>query len=445
MPKKRTSVDEQAAKHGYRIEEWSMKVGKDGRWSGYRLIGGKRVFGERVRKYAKSKKELHKEAQRLIENFQGRVDKALQLTASQRVDVGKAYELLEESGHDVDLAEVVRFFVKYNPAEQKCTNREAIIRFLESKGVSEAEFKNTDRGFRREKERRARIFKDHTIRHRTSLASLLRRFVSDWGEEQIGIMAAKRSALKDWLDGKFTNGTTRNNYRRALRNFYGWAVEKGLLVENPALPWKQSKTSAARARASAHPGILSPKEMQIYLKGAAESMPALLPYFAVCGFSGIRTDEIDRLRWKNIKSANIDIESTVSKTGVRRTIPIHPTLKAWLAVIPRGREEDRVVPPSFQAMRRNLRKTLNSALKIKLPWPANALRHSFGTYRFRETSSLEKTSDEMGHQDPKVFRRHYLNLNVTPDMANEYWSLMPAKVLLPAKLPGKKTGRKRRR
>jgi integrase/recombinase XerD len=428
-------ITRHASEHGYRIEEAVLNGN-----AGYRLCGGHRVFGERVRIFratpdkrsmSRVRRDLYDEARRLIEQHVGRVDKAHQLSASQRVDVGRAYELLEESGRRVPLTEAVRFFLKYNPAKQECTNRHAIVRFLETKGVSEEEFNNTHRGFRREKARRARVFQDHTIRHRTSLTSLLRKFAADWGEEKVGIMAAKRSELKDWLDTKISNTTTRNNYRRALHNFYGWALEKGLLAENPARPWKQSKTSAARARASAPIGILSPAQMQSYLKGAAELAPALLPYFVVCGFSGIRTDEIDRLQWKDIKMRNteIDVQSGISKTGARRIIRIHPTLQAWLSVVERGHEGDRVVPSTFQAMRRRLRKTLNRERKTKLPWPANALRHSFGTYRYKETLSLEKTSDEMGHQDPKVFRHHYLNPDVTSEAATEYWSLVPSKVL----------------
>jgi integrase/recombinase XerD len=443
-------IDKHAEAHKYRLEEGVRNGNR-----GYKLSGGRRVFGERVRIFRASpnkrsdqkvRRELCEEAKRLIEQHVGRVDKAHQLSASQRVDVGRAYELLQQSGRRVPLTEAVRFFLKYNPAKQDCTNRQAILRFLETKGVSEEEFSNTHHGFRREKDRRARVFQDHTIRHRTSLTSLLRKFAADWGEEKVGVMAAKRSELKDWLDSKFANPTTRNNHRRALHNFYGWALDKGLLAENPARPWKKSKTSAARARESAYPGILSPEQMRAYLKGAAELSPTLLPYFVVCGFSGIRTDEIDRLQWKDIKTrtSEIDVQSGISKTGARRIIPMHPTLKAWLSVIKRGDEGERVVPSTFQAMRRNLRKKLNRDRKTKLPWPANALRHSFGTYRYKETLSLEQTSDEMGHQDPKVFRQHYLNPDVTSAAAKEYWSLTPNRVLeLRPSAPRSNTSRKK--
>jgi len=50
-------------------------------------------------------------------------------------------------------------------------------------------------------------------------------------------------------------------------------------------------------------------------------------------------------------------------------------------------------------------------------------------YCYRETLSLEKTSDEMRHSDPKLFRKHYLNPDVNEEMAKEYWSLVPSKVL----------------
>jgi len=100
------------------------------------------------------------------------------------------------------------------------------------------------------------------------------------------------------------------------------------------------------------------------------------------------------------------------------------------------------VPTTFEVMRRRLLKELNRKRKTKLEWPHNALRHSFGSYRYRQTLSLETTSDEMRHSDPKLFRKHYLNPDVTDDMANEYWSLTPSEVL-GVNTPGKLQGRKK--
>ena len=78
------------------------------------------------------------------------------------------------------------------------------------------------------------------------------------------------------------------------------------------------------------------------------------------------------------------------------------------------------MPTTFEAMRRRLLKELNRKRKTKLKWPPNALRNSFGSYRYRQTLSLEKTSDQMRHSDPKLFRKHYLNTDVTDAMAKEY-------------------------
>lgn len=428
-------IDKHAQQHGYRIED-AVRNGN----VGYKLIGGHRVFGERIRMFRAApdrrsrqtvRRELHAEAKRLLATFHGRVDRSSLLSDRKRVDVAKAYELLEENKREADLVEVVRFYLKYNPAKTKCTVKESVLRFLEKRGVTEEEFANTHRGYRRDKDRRQRRFKGYSRAHRFTLTFHLRKFCQDYGDDQIGIMPAKRPDLKVWLHDKFSNKTTRGNYRRALHNFFSWAVEEGLLAENPAKPWKTSRTSDDRAKEFAYPGILSPWELREYLQGAHTHSKRLLPYFALGAFTGIRTDEFEELRWGSIRPADkiIFATSTVSKTGEPRTVPIHPTLAAWLEILPRGRADERVVPTTFEAMRRRLLKELNRKRKTKLKWPNNALRHSFGSYRYRQTLSLEQTSDEMRHSDPRVFRRHYLNPDVTDAMANEYWSLTPSKVL----------------
>lgn len=428
-------IDKHAQQHGYHIED-TVRSGNPG----YRLIGGQRVFGERVRIFRaapdkrsrpKVRRELHDEAKRLLANFHGRVDQSSRLNDRQRVDVAKAYELLEQNKRTTDLVAVVRFYLKYKPTEKECTIKESILRFLEKRGVTAEEFANTNRGYRRDKERRQRRFGGYSRAHRFTLTSQLRKFCQDYGNEQIGIMPAKRPELKVWLNDRFSNKTTRGNYRRALHNFFSWAVEEGLLAENPARPWKTSRTSDDRAKEFAFPGILSPQELRDYLEGAHARAKRLLPYAVLGAFSGIRTDEFEELRWGNIRPAEniIFATSAVSKTGEPRIVPIHPTLSSWLDILPRGRNDERVVPKTFQAMRRRLRKELNRKRKTKLPWPPNALRHSFGSYRYRETLSLERTSDEMRHSDPKLFRKHYLNPDVTDAMAKEYWSLTPSKVL----------------
>lgn len=428
-------IDKHAQQHGYRIED-GVRNGNPG----YKLIGGQRVFGERVRIFRAApdrrsrqtaRRELYDEAKRLLAAFHGRVDKSSLLNDRKRVDVAKAYELLEDNKREVDLVAVVRFYLKYKPVEKECTVKEAVLKFLEKRGVTTEEFANTHRGYRRDEDRRQRRFGGYSRAHRFTLTSQLRKFCQDYGDHEIGIMPAKRPELKAWLNDKFLNKTTRGNYRRALHNLFAWAVEEGLLAENPAKPWKISKTSDDRAKEFAFPGILSPQELRAYLQGAHAGAQRLLPYFVLGAFSGIRTDEFEELRWGNIRPDDkiIYATSAVSKTGEPRPVPIHPTLAAWLKILPRGREEEKVVPTTFEAMRRRLRNNLNRDRKAKLPWPPNALRHSFGSYRYRQTLSLERTSDEMRHSDPKLFRKHYLNPDVSDEMANEYWALTPREVL----------------
>jgi hypothetical protein len=76
---------------------------------------------------------------------------------------------------------------------------------------------------------------------------------------------------------------------------------------------------------------------------------------------GIRTDKFEELHWGNVRPAQKTIRATsaVSNTGEPRSVPIHPTLAAWLEILPRGKNDEKVVPTTFEAMRRRLRTKLN--------------------------------------------------------------------------------------
>ncbi len=382
------------------------------RWE---LRGGRRTFGKRIKMYFDTQSAALKKARELAAEFQAHGAQAVELAESERVDAVEALAILRDRG--ASLREAARFFLKHSPQHKPCTVREGIVRFLETRGVSEKELDQP--GKHRQPEARARRFKNYSHKHRVNLAYRLRPFVEDFGGEPLGVVSAKRPEIKAWLLEKYPNPVTLKNHRSTLHSFFEWAVEQRLMPENPAKPWKDLSAVFRDHQKRKKPGILNPGQLEKLLSEAIASDKPMVAYFAIGGFSGIRTEEIGSIRWGTIKPDSIHIASEIAKTGDARDIPIHPTLAKWLSVVERGKVDDFVVPADFENRRREL------CRKLKLSWPHNALRHSFGSYRQAVVKNMHLVSDEMRHDDVETFKRYYLNRGITPEEAKQYWAIAP--------------------
>ena len=84
--------------------------------------------------------------------------------------------------------------------------------------------------------------------------------------------------------------------------------------------------------------------------------PALIPFWAVRFFAGIREEEAVRMDWSMIDLAagEIHLPDTVTKTGHSRTVKIEPALAAFLR--PHVKTDGPIVTPSAMARIYHLRK-----------------------------------------------------------------------------------------
>ena len=388
------------------------------RWE---LTGGKRAFGKSVRRYFIKKTAALKKARELAAEYRAHGSRASELSDTQRVDAVKAIELIGEK--KLSLQSAVAFYLKHGPKEKAGDVKSAVMVFLLSRGVSQKEFESPRK--HRCPEARGKKYMGYSWKHRVDLSHRLRPFVKKWGEEPLGVMALQRTELQNWLQKEFSNLTTLDNHRRTIHSFFSWAISQNLAAENPAKRWRELSRQLKVERISKKPGILTVKELQTLLQATQAGDRELIAYFAIGAFSGIRTEELSGLEWSMIKKEFIHVPASLAKTSEARDIPIHPTLMTWLGIMHRGKEADRVLPADFEKRRRALCK------KEKIKWPANALRHSFGSYRYAHTGDIAQTACEMRHEDPGTFRRHYLNRGISKEEAEQYWALKPIK-------PGKK-------
>jgi integrase len=164
--------------------------------------------------------------------------------------------------------------------------------------------------------------------------------------------------------------------------------------------------------------ILQPEQAETLLKNAS---PEIIPFFAIGLFAGLRVDEIKKLDWKyiDLEHRKIDLTWFPTKTLQPRWVPIHDNLKEILK--PYVRTEGPVTPRSYQRLRK-LREKAEKAAGL-WPWPQNALRHSYISYRLALIEDVAKVALEAGH-DPKTLAAWYRR-PIRKEVAEKFWSILP--------------------
>ena len=241
------------------------------------------------------------------------------------------------------------------------------------------------------------------------LRARLNRFALSFGSRQLSAITLPE--LQSWLADPALSARSRINYATKVSQLYNFAIRHGWadanLVERTSRPTAEDK----------EPGIFTVKHAAAVLGHAPEF--GLLPYVAMGLFAGLRSAEVERLDWAAVKLGEraIIIGAEVAKKRSRRVVEISDALAAWIApyVKASGPVVDRV----------NLCNRLNRlAVKAGVLWPANGLRHSFGTYHLAAFGDAVKTAAQMGHRDVGVLHNHYKAL-VTQAEAKHFWALRP--------------------
>ena len=230
--------------------------------------------------------------------------------------------------------------------------------------------------------------------------------------------------INRFLDGLTKLGpVTKNGIRRNLVTMFGFAKKQGYLHPDRKTVAEQTDSFKVPAKEIA---IFTPDEMERILLAAHAR---ILPLIAIGGFAGIRSAEVARLNWEDIKwdRGHIEIAGWKSKTAARRLVPLPENLKAWLA--PWREESGPILSMSDASGALG-----DTALKAKIPggWRQNALRHSFISYRVAETGDVARTSLEAGNS-PKMIFRHYREI-VDEEAMKAWWSITPPAGWQPAGL-----------
>jgi integrase len=208
---------------------------------------------------------------------------------------------------------------------------------------------------------------------------------------------------------------SRNGIRRNLVTMFGFAKKHGYLHPDRKTAAEQSETFK---EPETEIEIFTVEEMEKLLLAAHSR---ILPLIAIGAFAGIRSAEVCRLNWEDIKwdRGHIEIAGKKAKTAARRIVPLPDNLKAWLA--PWREENGPIITISDPSGALS-----DTAVKAQIPggWRQNALRHSFISYRVAETGDVARTSLEGGNS-PKMIFRHYREV-VTGEEAKAWFSITPS-------------------
>jgi len=236
----------------------------------------------------------------------------------------------------------------------------------------------------------------------------VRQFAADFKARSINSLTAEE--IDKWLISRFPHPVTRNNNRRVLVNLFNFAKTKKYVESNPVLEIETASETPGEV------GILRPDQVVELLSHAA---PAILPYFAIGAFAGIRPEEILKLEWSDIKLKQgiIRVRAEVSKVGKARNVVIEPNLRAWLN--PYLRTHGKICPSSWRRMFRETR--IQAGIT---DWPSDCLRHSFASYWLEKNKDAPRLALEMGNS-VSVILEHYHRVLDEPKDAERYWQIKP--------------------
>ena len=385
-----------------------VKVYRDTRQSRdyYRVVyhlGGKRhrlIF----RDLDKAKNEATAKAAQLA---RGDVD-AAQLTGKDRLAYGRAVDAIRPFGVPLDAAaieyaeasktleghpliEAARFYMRHHK------------RGIEGKLVREAA----------EDFRQAKIAAGRSSAYTKDIAYRLGKLSRAFNVE---VRQLPPKDVADFLDGLKLQARGFNNFALMLRTFFRFCQARGWLSREVDLLAMVEKRTGPASEIE----IFTPGELRALLAAAP---PHVATCLAIQAFAGVRTAELLRLTWHDLERRHgyIEVKAKQAKTASRRLIPISKNLADWLRVAPRDKTE-RLWPRSSN--RYFIAQKL-AASRTGTTWKANALRHSFITYRLARTKDMAEVALEAGNSPTMIFR-HYREL-ATENEAADWFAILPAK------------------
>lgn len=370
-----------------------------------RMKGGKKYFGiyvparfaakgKATERFFRTRADAERFKLELLAAW--REQDGIPLSAHETADARAAWRLMAENGiHGVSLAEVVR---RALPMLQRGGQMHVAAVFAEYADAKMPTWRpKTERGFR----------------------FTARRFLESFGEREIA--SIEPTEIFDWLQSVANTAATRLNIRRTLEPVFNWAIRQEIISRSP---W--DRVEKERNEASSEIDVLTIAETRKLLEIAPDDCKAT---YALMLFSGIRPQEIERLKWSDIHDGFVHITPKIAKTRQVRNVEISPNLAAWLA-LPRREYNEKIIPPNWKRKNQATRRAAGISNR------PDVCRHSFASYHLVEHENVDRLKMQLGHSRVSDTLFAHYRAAVSKAAAREYWCICP---------PGVSVGCKNRR
>jgi integrase len=250
--------------------------------------------------------------------------------------------------------------------------------------------------------------------------------------EHIGYLKATELRpihLTRWIDEQSWGQTTQRNARRSIYRAFSWAVEEGLLRQNPLLGMK---CPSARTRQRA----MTDEEFRALMRGSKHDFKALLYSLRQ---TGCRPKEARMLTWGQVHDDRWMLlqHKTAHKTHTVRVIYLTKPMQRLMCVL-RGKSDRNPAEPVFlnarqqpwtgNAIRLRIQR-LKEKLRLSTDLCAYLARHAFGTSAILRGVDPVTVATLMGHRSLEMVSRVYVHL------AGEHAHLQEAAERATAPLP----------
>lgn len=278
-------------------------------------------------------------------------------------------------------------------------------------------------------------------RHTKSISYMSRHLREDFPERIISSITAHE--IQAHLEARTGGPTAFNDRLRLLTGLWRWAAKppRGWCMPDTLKHLERKETATAEI------STLTAKEAATLLSTAEKHLPDTVIPFAIALFTGMRLQEIERLRPEDIAPDGITVSPGKSKTKQRRFIHMPDPLAAWLQAYPITHF---VCPPNWQRREKAVRRLagwkvwsdlvpslpLNPPLPAEPPeqapeWPQNALRHTAASVALALGKELQTLIFEHGHSGgTEMLRKHYIG-RMPKKEAQLIWALGPKGSKLP--------------
>ena len=198
--------------------------------------------------------------------------------------------------------------------------------------------------------------------------------------------------------GKASANRSKENTLRQIVSLFNFArrmkfIPADLALEVAEIPTPKKQHAAIE--------VFTPSEIARIL---ADADTEIVPALAIAAFAGLRLAEVARLDWRDVKLGESVLIVTAgnAKTRARRVVPIAPNLAAWLA--PHAKTFGPVNPCADDDLGGALGDRFErAAVRAKIGWRRNALRHSAITYRVAVTKDVAACALEFGNSPAVIF------------------------------------------